>query len=702
MKNNEYNVFEEYQKFEESIYIKEVDKKTIGFETNNNKNEHLKTSEIGNYSQAKNTTKKKESGFKKLVQKVMESTKTLSTTIASTAVVAVATIVVFTNIVVQGEKFELNYLNEGADYVEYSITASELDADTDYYVLIKNSKESYQFDINEGDNINKFSELTNNSVYELSVVGHNNTNNTTVTYISERFFTLYNDLSTFNATYNIVDNTGVVISWGDPNIYLLTFNTDFDNLGDDTLSYRITLKDTLTNEEYIYSGTDKTAEINIPNSVNELSIKYEFIKTENDVDKIFDTVELPNTLIINTPEVILSDTLKLVGINKFTLPLTINTSLQEEVYTSILLNITYSDSTTDEVLIEEFNVNSENLITLDIPNGISNIKVEYNINLLAQNGLNERTITGTKEYTLKNQFSLTNTVVDKVLYSETRLSFIYHFIDDETTISVKNLSNGEISILDIGSNYVSATLDSSLNSNDYSYYLSNLTGEAIDTENNISVDTSIDPTSYSSLYQFSYSNPGDVVVTYNDDGTINLYNYTNFSTTDDTIYYTIKYTNDSFGEKEVVYRDKVAKLEDTPYGNYYISYNVYKEINDIAYLIYEVTPSGGIELYSNTIENAITIDGNVISFSFSKYMYTFDETSFIITLDGVDINVDSSAITFDDLLDEYTFTYTADVVPNDVKIKFKGAKESHTIDYENIASMTEVKGSLYETIHVIS
>ena len=84
MKNNEYNVFEEYQKFEESIYIKEVDKKTIGLETNNNKNEHLKTSEIGNYSEVKNTTKKKESGIKKLVQKVMESTKALSTTIATT------------------------------------------------------------------------------------------------------------------------------------------------------------------------------------------------------------------------------------------------------------------------------------------------------------------------------------------------------------------------------------------------------------------------------------------------------------------------------------------------------------------------------------------------------------------------------------------------------------------------------------------
>lgn len=702
MKNNEYNVFEEYQKFEETTYIKEVDKNSIGLEENNNKNEHLKTTEIGNYSTFSNTTKKKEGGLKKLVQKVMESTKTLSTTIATTAVVAVSAIVVFVNIIVPNVKIELNYLEEGADFVEYSITASELDENTDYYVLIHNSKESYQFEINEGDNINKFTDLSHNSVYELSVIGHNNSNNTTVTYINERFFTLKNDNSTFNATYNIVDETNVLISWDDPNTYSLTFNTNFDNLGDDTLSYRITLTDTSTNLEYIYSGTDKSCEISIPSSVKEVSIKYEFIKTLNDVENIVEKVELPNTLVINTPEVILSDNLELVGINQFTLPLTISTSLQEEQYSSILLKLTYSDSTTDEVIIEDFKVNSENLITLNVLNGVSNIKVDYSINMLAQNGLNERTITGTKEYTLDNQYKLTNTVVDKVLYNETRLSFIYHFIDNDTTIAVKNLTTNETSLLYVGNNYVGASFDTAQDSISYTYYLSNLNAEPIGSENNITVDISIDPSNYTSLYEFSYSNPGDVVVTYNDDGTMNLYNYTNFSTTDDSIYYTIKYTNDTIGEIEIIYTSKVAKLEDTPYGNYYISYNIYKEINGIAYLIYEVTPSGGIELYSDTIENAITIDGNVISFSFSKYMYTFDDSSFIITINGVEYNADASCITVDDLLDEYIFTYTALEEPTDVVIRFKGTKESHTIDYDYIASMTEVKGNLYQTINVIS
>lgn len=701
MKNNEYNVFEEYQKFEENIYVKEVDKKTIGLETNNNKNEHLKTSEIGNYSEVKNTTKKKESGIKKLVQKVMESTKALSTTIATTAVVAVATIVVFTNIVFPNAKFELNYLNEGFDFVEYSITATELDENTDYYVLIENNKESYQFEINEGENVNKFTDLTNNSVYELSVIGHNIENNTTVTYISERFFTLFKDTPTFNATYNIVDEPSVLIYWDDPNNYLIIFNTDFDNLGDDTLAYRIILTDTQTNEEYIYSGTDKIGEIIVPNTCKELSITYEFIKVENEVEKVFDKVEVPNTLKINTPEVILSDNLELIGINQFSLPLTINTSL-EEVFNSIILNMTYSDSTTEQIILDKVKVNSENLITLDIPNGISSVQIDYEINLLDHNGNNERTLTGSKVYTLQNQYTLTNTVVDKVLYNETRLSFIYHFIDDDTTLAVKNLSSNEITTLYVGNSYIGASFDSSLNSAEYSYYLSNSTGDPIDVETSITVDTSIDPSSYSTLYEFSYTNPGDVVVTYNEDGTINLYTYTNFSTTDDTIYYTIKYSNDTIGEKEIVYKDKVAKLEDTPYGNYYISYNVYKEMNGISYLIYEVTPSGGIELYSNTLENEITVDNNVISFSFYKYIYVCDNTSFIITLDGVDYNVDSSCITFDDLLDQYIFTYTADFTPTEVKIRFKGAKESHTLDYDRVASMTEVKGDLYETINVIS
>ena len=56
-------------------------------------------------------------------------------------------------------------LVEGYNYVEYNISLTDIDENTDYYVLIDNSFESYRFNLDVGENEKLVQDLKSNSLY---------------------------------------------------------------------------------------------------------------------------------------------------------------------------------------------------------------------------------------------------------------------------------------------------------------------------------------------------------------------------------------------------------------------------------------------------------------------------------------------------------------------------------------------------------
>ena len=119
----------------------------------------------------------------------------------------------------------------------------------------------------------------------------------------------------------------------------------------------------------------------------------------------------------------------------------------------------------------------------------------------------------------------------------------------------------------------------------YTLDLTNTEGDVLSNEVSITVDTSVEvPTPD---YHFVCLNPGDVGVTYNDDGTVNLYIQTQFESDNEDVYYRI-----TVGDICYVSRDRIAVLEGLPDQSYALRYDVCVDMNGMPYSIFHETPSG--------------------------------------------------------------------------------------------------------------
>lgn len=127
------------------------------------------------------------------------------------------------------------------------------------------------------------------------------------------------------------------------------------------------------------------------------------------------------------------------------------------------------------------------------------------------------------------------------------------------------------------------------------------------------------------------TNPGDALVTYNEDGTINIYRemipsaYGRDTISDDErVYYNAfvqGYTYDAYSGDElvlvytdgydVVGREKYAVIENIPNQNYILIYYVMFDYNGVSYVMYTETPSGSVENVYDNVSAMVTYgDGN--------------------------------------------------------------------------------------------
>ena len=119
----------------------------------------------------------------------------------------------------------------------------------------------------------------------------------------------------------------------------------------------------------------------------------------------------------------------------------------------------------------------------------------------------------------------------------------------------------------------------------YTMYLTNENGDILSNEVSITVDTStIAP---DVQHYLSCPNPGDINITYNDDGTINMYIQTDFESDSEDVYYQI-----SIGDIRFISRDKIARIENIPDKSYALRYDVCVDIDGQQYSIFHTTPSG--------------------------------------------------------------------------------------------------------------
>ena len=176
-----------------------------------------------------------------------------------------------------------------------------------------------------------------------------------------------------------------------------------------------------------------------------MSITYESYGIYNEQEKIYDTVTMDDLLTFINNEVEFSDSIDLIANHMYQLSMVINsTSLNTETNNAVTLLITYDDSSTDEIILNDVAINDEIYFNVLVPTYCRSFIIEYTVDVLDASGVNERVITGSKEFKLTSNYKFISLMVDNNESGKANFLFIYHMTDESTTIAVKNKNTNNI------------------------------------------------------------------------------------------------------------------------------------------------------------------------------------------------------------------------------------------------------------------
>jgi hypothetical protein len=192
----------------------------------------------------------------------------------------------------------------------------------------------------------------------------------------------------------------------------------------------------------------------------------------------------------------------------------------------------------------------------------------------------------------------------------------------------------------------------------FTLYLTDDTGARLSNEVSITVDTT--QIESSPEYVMNYRNPGDIGVTYNDDGTINVYVYTDFECEDEQYYCQVE-----LGRYVIKSREKLVVFKNLPNDTYPIKYSVSYTKDGVQYSIMSVTPSGTVnELHFNEY---CTLEGNVFTITVGDPPSIDVSNIKIISSDGQEKQITESDLVLNDAGDRVA-TLEFDIAPDYVTV----------------------------------
>ncbi|MBE5730419.1 MAG: hypothetical protein E7350_00520 [Clostridiales bacterium] len=184
----------------------------------------------------------------------------------------------------------------------------------------------------------------------------------------------------------------------------------------------------------------------------------------------------------------------------------------------------------------------------------------------------------------------------------------------------------------------------------YTVCLTDENGTPVLDSRTVTVDTSLQ-TDYE--YDFSYTNPGEVAVTYNEDGTVNFYTTTQFQTDHEELYYQVM-----LGDYRFRYTEPVMRAENLPNTTYPLRYDICFDLNGIQYSIYSVYPSGAVNESNISAEYIATILDNAVELTIYDYANSLDLSNVrLVGSNGEEITLTESSFVYS----EEDYSYSASV-----------------------------------------
>lgn len=468
-------------------------------------------------------------------------------------------------------------------------------------------------------NVNEF-KINNTEIIEIKEINKNEENQKTIRNNNIRM-----SLSKFNSYLKLVGTvavvgtiaTAIVAPQPNPQIEIInqiitensiTLNTTFTDLSDDCI-YIVSLENSndFYLEQEVFSTTTEISFIDLESSTTYL---FSFI---NQTDQTVYYQSTFTTKIHYTEDIVLNEAI--IGKYQITFDFSFTSLNPEHTYNLSLSNETSNYEQTIDLAQQEYSFTS---LTPNTSYQLSIINQDTNQICYSDSFI-------TKE---ANTVKVNNVFVNVSNDQPYDLAYGINVIletdlEPDVIVNAYLVKDNEIfeEYLDLRTNRI--TFNNIDINNDYQIiYELEQAGSIIKTAN---IDVSTTPPTDTADYYFYASNPGDVMITLNDDETYNAYIYTgmqvNSTTFDDIIYEielesinAIEYSiNDSVSESvtKLYYtgQDQVVSFLDLDLNQSYIlKYSVYGIKDNIGYLLSYTYPSGVIEPCYEMYELSFIVD----------------------------------------------------------------------------------------------
>lgn len=665
---SEYNSVREYAYFPAEVYKKPKEENKSGNES----------AELGKEStslQPKIKPKGSAGGAKTLVDKIFNSIKT----VATTATVAVTAVVITTTFVTNAPNVDLRSLDCGSNYVEYEMEINDLQEDGQYAIVVSTSN---QDDIKvevDGNGVykNKLEGLKPNWEYTLSVVQEDSFLGEVVHY--ETTFQTLKELipnepinppvevfptATIGVSTQPANNEWFYAGYYDVQVrdgeYGVNYTIAYEKDGE--IFYEAPLEE--------YSGEIVLSQYSAFDVVVYAEVREE--KTEIGRTQF--------TLPAYTPPQVEIDEVAIVGIDEIRIHFTAVGMTEDGM---LDFEIVYGDGTENRVSVTDKDMENGYVTTymyasdsLTITPCVTDFEDGFERNVLCE----------TKEHVFEN----TLFVKTMVGLSNQAVTFYPIGITNGATYMHVTSSADPQNPMQVWLEQAVNVYYETEEEITYTIYLVNDENEVLSNTVSVTVDTSV--TIPEVEYEFFYVNPGEVGLTYNDDGTINVYIYTGFVCADESVYYQV-----TIGGVRYAFRDEVARVENLPDTTHTLVYDVCVDIDGVAYSIYNVAPSGTIN--ELTIEYSIegTITENALRLRFYSADIYYVDMSYLrmVTSSGEE-----------KILTETDFVYNEENDCYDVHVEFNSSFDSVTLyvmanpNYLGVSDIQDYAGNIRKLYEV--
>lgn len=516
--------------------------------------------------------------------------------------------------------------------ISISLDLENYDSDVSYYLVLSDGSEIL---LDKSNNSYAFEKLLPSTGYSVSLIGKYRDN--TISYEQASFETL----KEFDGSINAPSLIGSTINWNeDSNEITIPFS--FDGGSSDGYKYAVILTDESNTQLGYYLGNESNPVFLLPTESEKINVKYQLAFEQNESVIVCESYDL-GVLDISKPKIQLLNDKELSGISRYKIPLNVSSKRFDSLYQNSILYYTVSYDGIEQYTSEAYDweVNTSSFIEIELPTGVSQFSVALSLEYTEKYGKNQRTVVSDNfSYTNELEFALIDAYADLSYYGgNTGYLYFGYYAPEGSYVLVT--PEGEEGVI-LESDHYEFTTEGVHN---FTYQLFDLNNTPLSEMREISFDVT-----FNQEYNFYSANPGEIIVTSNDDETINLYIDVQFESENPDIFYKITYGNNVF-----ISKDYLAVIKNVPNQSYPITYQVIYEKNGVRYILSSTTPSGTVDTsFDYTFELFENEENVVISASYP--LNFMPNSSIIIRLNEKELEVSQDDIVFNES------TYTYDIV----------------------------------------